>query len=252
MTNDEGEWWSPESLAAREREVRTGSTSDSADLRNDFASYRALASGLDPQASGLHQHNEVERWRIDTVCRDYEAIIRRKLRYSPKRIADLGCGAGFTTDGLHRTWPDATVTGFDVSHDAIDYARKRWTACTFVEGAIVTDGTLDGAPYDVILCQEFYPFSRTSNASVHTTWLQLLRGSLSHRGVALILVWSGTRNSINDSYRTIQSHFCITQHLIPAPRIAVKVGSYLSQPIGRLLHVVRRDWVFSLYVLHRQ
>ena len=252
MINDEREWWSPESLTAREREVRTGSTSDSADLRNDFASYRALVSGLDPQASGLHQHNEVEPWRIDTVCRDYEVIVRQTLRHSPKRIADLGCGAGFTTDGLHRTWPDTTVTGFDVSHDAVRYARNRWTACRFVEGAIAPDGSLDGGPYDVILCQEFYPFSRTDSVSAHATWLQMLCRNLSHRGVALILVWSGTKNSINDSYRALQPQFRMTRYLIPAPRIAVRIHPYYSGLAGRLLYLARRGWVFSLFVLQRQ
>lgn len=252
MTNDERAWWSPEALTERESEVRTGSSDDADDLRNDFASYRALARGGDPQSSGLHLHNEVEPWRIDTVCRDYKVIVRRTLGRLPTSVADLGCGAGFTTDGLHRTWPDAIVTGFDVSHDAVRYARNRWVACTFVEGAITPDEILGGAPFDVIVCQEFYPFSRTDSVSAHATWLEMLRRSLSQRGVALILVWSGTNNSINDSYRSIQCQFHVTRYLLPAPRIAVKIHPLFSGLAGRLLHLVRRDWVFSLYVLQRQ
>lgn len=252
MTNDEREWWSPESLTAREREVRTGSTSDSADLRNDFASYRALASGLDPQASGLHQHNEVEPWRIDTVCRDYEVIVRHTLRHSPKRIADLGCGAGFTTDGLHRTWPDATATGFDVSHDAVRYARNRWTACRFVEGAIAPDGSLDGGPYDLILCQEFYPFTRTGSLETHREWMKFLLANMTDDGVAIIMVSAGTPESINDTYLRLRRDYAIRRQRIAAPRISRRLPNGVASVAGTVLYRARPQWVRNLYVLQRQ
>ena len=42
---------------------------------------------------------------------------------SPRRVADLGCGAGNVTRLLHARWPEAQVTGYDNSPEMLDEAR---------------------------------------------------------------------------------------------------------------------------------
>ncbi|MFM7046654.1 MAG: class I SAM-dependent methyltransferase [Actinomycetota bacterium] len=252
MTNEERAWWSPEVLAEREREVRSGTSADADDVRNDFASYRALQGGGDVESSGLHLHNEVEPWRIDIVCRDYQAIVRRVLGGAPRSVADLGCGAGFTSDGMHRRWPNATVRGFDVSHDAVQFARHRWKGCSFIEGAIVPGAILEGAPYDFILCQEFYPFTRTDVVESHREWMRLLVDNLNLDGLAIIMVTASTAESINRTYEQLRTEFLLQRIRIGAPRIARRLSFGPARLAGELLRGVKPTWVRNLYVLQRQ
>lgn len=255
MTNEDRRarpWWSPEALAEREQQIRSGTADESDDLRNDFASYRALVGGSDVQDSALHLHNEVEQWRIDTVCRDYGLIARRALRRTPRSVADLGCGAGFTTDGLRRLWPEASVRGFDVSHDAVHFARRRWPDCSFVEGAVAPGSRIEGSPYDVILCQEFYPFTRTDSIESHREWMQLLVDNLSDEGLAIIMVTASTKESINRTHARLRTEFDLHRVRIAAPRISHRLSFRPARIAGTMLHAARPTWVRNLYVLQRQ
>ena len=249
MSDPRPAWWSPEALAAREQEIRSGADAEATDVRNDFASYKALVSGSDETTSGLYMHNEVQKWRIDTMCRDYAAIVRARRSRNPQTVADLGCGAGFTTDGLWRMWPSATVTGFDVSVDAVQFARVQWQQCQFVDGAVAPDKPMVGAPFDALLCQEFYPFTRTGDASAHRQWLRCLLNNMSNDGLAIIMVAASTHGSINDRYGELRREFALRRVQVAAPRISRRLPFAMSRVVGMLLRDVRPGWVRNLYVL---
>jgi len=252
MSTPDLPWWSPEALAQREREVRTAGVAGETDVRNDFASYKAFASSGNAESSGLDMHNEVEPWRIDTVCGDYATLIRRFRDNAPKTIADLGCGVGFTTDGLNRVWPSATVIGFEVSVDAVQFARHRWPSCMFVDGAITANATLNGAPFDLLLCQEFYPFTRTGSLAVHRDWLRCLANNMSDDGLAIIMVPASTRDSINDTFESLRHEFALRKIQIAAPRVSRRLPFALARLAGRVIGVVKPAWVRNLYLLQRQ
>jgi trans-aconitate 2-methyltransferase len=57
---------------------------------------------------------------------------------SPKRIVDLGCGPGNSTELLIRRFPDAEAIGVDSSPDMLRQARTQLPQCTFVEGDLST------------------------------------------------------------------------------------------------------------------
>jgi len=246
MSTPELPWWSPEVLAQREREVRTAGAASETDVRNDFASYKALVQSGNTDTSGLYMHNEVEPWRIDTVCGDYATLIRRFRDHAPKTIADLGCGAGFTTDGLYRVWSSGIVTGFDVSVDAVQFARQRWPRCTFVDGAITPNAMLNGAPFDLLLCQEFYPFTRTGSLAVHRDWLRYLINNMSNDGLAIIMVAASTHDSINDTYAELRREFTLRRVQVAAPRISRHLPFAMSRAVAMLLRDVRPGWVRNL------
>jgi trans-aconitate 2-methyltransferase len=50
---------------------------------------------------------------------------------SPRRVVDLGCGPGNSTELLIARYPGAEVTGLDSSPDMLRQARERLPKCTF-------------------------------------------------------------------------------------------------------------------------
>ena len=55
-----------------------------------------------------------------------------------RRVVDLGCGPGNSTELLIERYPHAAVIGIDSSSDMLRQARERLPACTFVKADIAT------------------------------------------------------------------------------------------------------------------
>jgi trans-aconitate 2-methyltransferase len=56
----------------------------------------------------------------------------------PRRVVDLGCGPGNSTELLAARFPDAEVTGLDSSPDMLTQARRRLPGCAFLAADLVT------------------------------------------------------------------------------------------------------------------
>ncbi len=56
----------------------------------------------------------------------------------PKRVVDLGCGPGNSTELLVERFPNAEVIGLDSSPDMLRQARERLPRGTFVQGDLAT------------------------------------------------------------------------------------------------------------------
>ena len=59
-------------------------------------------------------------------------LIRRINLTAPRRIIDLGCGPGNSTEALRRRWPEAAVIGLDSSPQMIETARREYPDGTWV------------------------------------------------------------------------------------------------------------------------
>src|SRR6516165_7495344 len=67
----------------------------------------------------------------------FDLLNRIHLR-QPRRIADLGCGPGNSTEALRRHWPDSSVVGVDLSAEMIRKARQDYPAGTWMIGDATT------------------------------------------------------------------------------------------------------------------
>ncbi|GAA3372377.1 trans-aconitate 2-methyltransferase [Streptomyces sannanensis] len=77
-------------------------------------------------------------------------------RDRPARVADLGCGPGHVTALLADRWPDARITGFDISRDMLEQAERHHAGPTPGGGRLdfryadIAHWTPD-EPYDLIV-----------------------------------------------------------------------------------------------------
>jgi SAM-dependent methyltransferase len=85
--------------------------------------------------------------------------VEARLRAAPSRIADVGCGAGWSSIGLARAFPAAAVDAYDVDAASVELARRN-VADAGLDGrvrVVLADaGALgrDAGPYDLLTAFE--------------------------------------------------------------------------------------------------
>lgn len=85
----------------------------------------SAAPTWDPQQYLRHSEHRTRPF-LDLLAR----IPQLPTQGRPARIADLGCGPGNVTVLLADRWPDAHITGFDLSPEMLERAEKDWAGTT--------------------------------------------------------------------------------------------------------------------------
>src|SRR5271163_609736 len=82
-------------------------------------------------------------------CRDLAARIAVP---EVRRVIDLGCGPGNSTEVLASRWPGAEIVGFDSSSAMLETARKAQPGREWVQGDIVewANESGGGSRFDVV------------------------------------------------------------------------------------------------------
>ncbi|MEO3892052.1 class I SAM-dependent methyltransferase [Nonomuraea sp. B5E05] len=121
---------------------------------------------LGPRAQGkvLHRyfdwwHRRPDPWSLATDSyerRKYRATLDQLPEGTYARILEVGCAEGVFTRMLAKTWPDAGITGLDVSERALGRARERAAGdgarVRFVHADLL--GYEERDRYDLVFCAE--------------------------------------------------------------------------------------------------
>jgi trans-aconitate 2-methyltransferase len=75
-------------------------------------------------------------------------LVARIALDQPRRIIDLGCGPGNSTEVVRRRWPDTDIVGLDSSPAMIEAARQAYPDETWLLGDIAT--WTAAQPYDLV------------------------------------------------------------------------------------------------------
>jgi ubiquinone/menaquinone biosynthesis C-methylase UbiE len=110
--------------------------------------------------------------------------IRGRLRERGGRVADVGCGQGFSTIAMARAFPKARVAGVDVDDASIADARRHAAEAGVEVAFIVADATAVPKPaaYDLVLVLE-----TLHDLAQPVETLAAIRASLAQGGAALVV-----------------------------------------------------------------
>jgi trans-aconitate 2-methyltransferase len=90
----------------------------------------------------------------DERTRPARDLLARLPLDRPRRIADIGCGPGNSTEMLAERYPAAEVVGLDSSTEMLAAARKRLPDVTFVEADVA--GWAPDRPFDLIFANAVF------------------------------------------------------------------------------------------------
>jgi len=119
----------------------------------------------------------VDRWIPATVD------IHTRLMSSPLRVADVGCGGGWSTIAMARAFPQADVIGFDADEASIADARANAVAQQVAVRFEARDAVAiaDHGPFDLIVVLEaLHDMARPVDV------LRALRQTLAPEGCLLV------------------------------------------------------------------
>lgn len=248
LQDDESPWWRPEVLAESERAFRSISDLEALDPKNDFGSYRRMLLGDSTKASNIGSHNDLDPLRkiqaISCALR-----LDPSLHYS---ILDVGCGLGFTADAIAQVFRGATVTGVDISNDAITYARSRFPHLRFDVRTISENAEVIGT-FDIIFCVEFYPFTRTIDFVFQSSIIRYLSRNLNRTGFVVIFQkWNNAHSlsAVLDDVERTCPELRFDVRLMPHYKLPRWIPRFVALALSGFVQLFRPESVRRIITVH--
>jgi 2-polyprenyl-3-methyl-5-hydroxy-6-metoxy-1,4-benzoquinol methylase len=95
---------------------------------------------------------------------------------NPLRILEVGCGSGSVSWRMHKYWPNAKITGIDISTQSIEIAKQLFSndKTNFIETILTPD--VFNEQFDLIVFMDVYEHIAVQDRpAVHASLLKLLK-----------------------------------------------------------------------------
>jgi len=121
-----------------------------------------------------------------------------RIPASASRILDIGCGIGWSTYELKRHFPDAQITGIDISPELVDMAQQLFAVPKLrFKTAVVPNDRISQKALDAIVMIDVYEHIPVSDrAALHGE----LAGALSENGCLLLAYPSPSHQRWNQEH----------------------------------------------------
>jgi 2-polyprenyl-6-hydroxyphenyl methylase/3-demethylubiquinone-9 3-methyltransferase len=153
--------------------------------------------GIGPVIRGLF--GPYER-RISDVYRslylDIGALAERLHQWIPvaKKILEVGCGEGAVTERLHSTYPDAHITGIDVTPRVGRLYRGSMDRVRFIQCTVQDIAAAEPGQYDLVaLCDVLHHVP----IALRQGLLDAIRTTLAPRGIFIFKDWEPSLRPIH-------------------------------------------------------
>jgi trans-aconitate 2-methyltransferase len=156
----------------------------------------------------------------------------------PRRVVDIGCGPGNSTELLVERWPDAEVSGFDTSPDMIAKAGQRLPGVSFELADAAT--WTPAEPVDVIFANAVFQW-----LPEHSALLLRLMDHLVPGGVLAVQMPDNLMEPSHKLMREAAGEMPFVAKFVDAARAPLPpVASYYELLVGRS---VRLDIWHTIY-----
>jgi SAM-dependent methyltransferase len=104
------------------------------------------------------------------------------------RVADVGCGAGWSAIGIAAGYPAVTVDGYDVDAPSVEAARRHAATrdvadrVTFTHQDVAARSLGDGTPYDAV-----FAFECVHDLADPVGFLRTMRGAVAPDGFVVVM-----------------------------------------------------------------
>lgn len=113
--------------------------------------------------------------------------LHERLARPGARVADIGCGGGWSSIAIAKAYPTATVHGFDIDEPSIDMAREHAAAASLGDRVGFTAGDAGAAetseaPFDVV-----FAFECVHDLARPVRVLESMRGLAGEDGIVIVM-----------------------------------------------------------------
>ncbi len=175
---------------------------------------------------------DATRW---TFLFGRERILHRIAAVSqPQRILEVGCGTGRNLRSMQRIFPNAEITGVDLSIDMLEIAKRKTSGVRLIQQAY--DAPMVGS-FDLVL----FSYALTMFNPGWEQAIQAAKANLSPGGLLAVVDFSHTRSDVFRRWMSV-NHVRMEGHLWP------KANASLEAIVNERHSAYAGVWHYGMFI----